>query len=57
LAGYDYFAGSEGPYIYGCLLLAFVPIIAAGAGYGAVKLQNSKRRKLKARRVIHKPTT
>lgn len=50
LAGYDYFAGSEVPYIYGCLLLAFVPIIAAGAGYGVVKLQNSKRRRLKARR-------
>jgi dual oxidase len=49
LAGYDYFAGSEVPYIYGCLLLAFVPIVAAGAGYGVVKLQNSKRRRLKAR--------
>ena len=49
LAGYDYFSGSEVPYIYGCLLLAFVPIICAGVGYGVVKLQNSKRRRLKAR--------
>jgi len=49
LSGYDYFAGSEVPYIYACLLLCFVPIVAAGVGYGVVKLQNSKRRKLKAR--------
>lgn len=49
LTGYDYFSGSEVPYIYGCLLLGFVPIVAAGAGYGVVKLQNSKRRRLKAR--------
>ena len=49
LSGYDYFSGSEVPYIYSCLLLAFVPIVAAGMGYGVVKLQNSKRRRLKAR--------
>ena len=49
LSGYDYFSGSEVPYIYACLLLGFVPIVAAGVGYGVVKLQNSKRRKLKAR--------
>lgn len=34
-------------YIYSCLFLGFVPILCAGAGYGVVKLQNSKRRKLK----------
>ena len=49
LSGYDYFSGSEVPYIYGCLLLGFIPIVAAGVGYGVVKLQNSKRRRLKAR--------
>ena len=49
LVGFDYFSDSEVPYIYGCFLLAFIPIVAAGVGYGVVKLQNSKRRRLKAR--------
>lgn len=34
-------------YIYACVFLCFVPIICAGAGYGVVKLQNSRRRRLK----------
>lgn len=47
LKDYDYFSGSELAFIFVCLLLGFVPIICASAGYGVVKLQNSKRRKLK----------
>lgn len=49
LKGYDYFDGSELAYIYACLLLAFVPIVCAGVGYCVVKLQNRRRRRLKAR--------
>ncbi|XP_077298120.1 dual oxidase [Arctopsyche grandis] len=47
LKGYDYFEGSELAYIYVCVFLGFIPIMCAGAGYGVVKLQNSRRRKLK----------
>lgn len=47
LPGYDYFSGSELAFIYACVFLGFVPILCASAGYGVVKLQNSKRRKLK----------
>lgn len=49
LQGYDYFSGSELAFIYSCVFLGFVPILCAAAGYGVVKLQNSKRRKLKLR--------
>ncbi|XP_065579570.1 dual oxidase-like isoform X2 [Artemia franciscana] len=45
--GYDYFEGSEVPYIYSILLLIFVPVAIGGVAYGVVKLQNSRRRKLK----------
>lgn len=34
-------------YIYACVFLGFVPILCAGAGYGVVKLQNKRRRRLK----------
>lgn len=47
LEGYDYFSGSELAYIYSCVFLGFVPILCAGAGYCVIKLQNSRRRKLK----------
>jgi dual oxidase len=47
LQGYDYFSGSELTFIYVCVFLGFVPILCAGAGYGVVKLQNSRRRKFK----------
>ncbi|XP_013772431.1 dual oxidase-like [Limulus polyphemus] len=47
LDGYDYFHGNEVAYIYSCLTLAFIPIICAGIGYGVIKLQNRKRRKIK----------
>lgn len=41
------FQGSELAYIYVCIFLGIIPILCAGAGYGVVKLQNSRRRKLK----------
>ncbi|XP_022920959.2 dual oxidase [Onthophagus taurus] len=47
LKGYDYFEGNELVYIYACVFLGFVPIVCAGAGYGVVKLQNKRRRRLK----------
>ncbi|KRT82556.1 peroxidase, partial [Oryctes borbonicus] len=47
LKGYDYFEGNEVVYIYSCVFLGFVPILCAGAGYGVVKLQNRRRRRLK----------
>ncbi|CAG9862185.1 unnamed protein product [Phyllotreta striolata] len=47
ITGYDYFEGNELVFIYACLFLGFVPILCAGAGYGVVKLQNRKRRRLK----------
>ncbi|XP_057664669.1 dual oxidase [Diorhabda carinulata] len=47
ITGYDYFEGNELVYIYACVFLGFVPILCAGAGYGVVKLQNRKRRRLK----------
>lgn len=34
-------------YIYACVFLGFVPILCAAAGYGVVKLQNRRRRRLK----------
>ncbi|GIZ03251.1 dual oxidase [Caerostris extrusa] len=47
LSGYDYFHGNEVAYIYSCILLAFIPIACAGLGYGVIKLQNSRRRKIR----------
>lgn len=47
LSGYDYFEGNEFVYIYACIFLGFIPILCAGAGYGVVKLQNRRRRRLK----------
>ena len=41
------FQGNELVYIYACIFLGFVPILCAGAGYGVVKLQNRRRRRLK----------
>ena len=50
LKGWDYFHGSELPYIMVCLLLIFMPITITMAAYGVVKMQNRRRRKLKAKR-------
>ncbi|KAK0174536.1 hypothetical protein PV327_010296 [Microctonus hyperodae] len=47
LQRYDYFEGSEFVYIYACVFLGFIPILCAGVGYGLVKLQNRRRRRLK----------
>lgn len=47
LEGYDYFHGNEVAYIYACLVLVFIPIACAGAGYGVIKLQNKRRREIK----------
>lgn len=44
---YYFFQGSELAYIYACVFLGFVPIVCAGAGYGVVKLQNRRRRRLR----------
>lgn len=49
LGGYNYFTGSELPFVYACVFLAFVPILCLSAGYGIVKLQNRKRRRLKVK--------
>lgn len=47
LKGYDYFQGSEVAYIYGCVVLCFIPLLAVCAGYGVVKLMNKRRRLMK----------
>lgn len=47
LGAYDYFTNSEIGFVYSCVFLAFVPILGILAAYGVVKLQNSKRRRLK----------
>ncbi|KAK0073156.1 hypothetical protein PV325_010190, partial [Microctonus aethiopoides] len=47
LQRYDYFEGSEFVYIYACVFLGFIPVLCAGVGYGLVKLQNRRRRRLK----------
>lgn len=44
---YFFFQGSELVYIYVCVFLCFIPVLCAGAGYGVIKVQNRKRRRLK----------
>lgn len=34
-------------YVYACVFLGFIPVLCACAGYGLVKLQNRRRRRLK----------
>lgn len=57
LGAYDYFTGSEIGFVYSCVFLAFVPILAILAAYFVVKLQNRKRRRLKVKqealRLVH----
>ncbi|XP_035222142.1 dual oxidase-like isoform X3 [Stegodyphus dumicola] len=50
LDGYDYFHGNEVAYIYSCIILAFIPIVCAGMGYGVIKLQNKRRREIKLKK-------
>ncbi|XP_022705418.1 dual oxidase-like isoform X3 [Varroa jacobsoni] len=54
LEGWDYFRGNEVVYIYCCLILAFIPIICGMVGYGVIKLQNKRRRDIKAKKDIVK---
>lgn len=49
--------GSELAYIYACVFLGFVPLVCAAAGYGVVKLQNRRRRRLKMRQEQLKSST
>ncbi len=47
LTGYDSFQGSEAAYIYGVIYLVFFPVFCVCAGYGVIKLNNSRRRRAK----------
>merc|ERR1712130_691115 len=49
LKGYDYFQGSEVPYIFGCIIVIFIPLALACSAYGVVKIMNSRRRKIKTK--------
>ena len=49
LSGYDYFQGSEVPYIFGCIIVIFIPLALACSAYGVVKIMNSRRRKIKTK--------
>jgi len=49
LKGFDYFQGSEVPYIFGCIIILFIPVALACSAYGVVKIMNSKRRKIKTK--------
>ena len=48
-SGYDYFQGSEVPYIFGCIIVIFIPLALACSAYGVVKIMNSRRRKIKTK--------
>ena len=39
--------GSEAAYIYGCIVLCFIPILACLMAYAVIKLMNSRRRRMK----------
>ena len=47
IASFFWSQGSEVAYIYGCIVLCFVPILAVLAAYGVVKLMNARRRRMK----------
>ena len=47
VSGYDYFQGSEVPYIFGCIIIIFIPLALACSAYGVVKIMNSRRRKIR----------
>jgi len=49
LKGYDYFQGSEVAYIFGCIVIIFIPIAIGAVAYGLVKIMNSRRRKIKTK--------
>jgi dual oxidase len=47
LKGYDSFQGSEISYIYGITFFIFFPVFCVCAGYGLIKLTNSRRKRAK----------
>ena len=49
LKGYDYFQGSEVPYIFGVIVILFIPVALLCSAYGVVKIMNSRRRKIKTK--------
>ncbi|XP_059085329.1 dual oxidase-like [Tigriopus californicus] len=48
LRGHDAFQGSEAAYLYGIVFFLFFPVFCACAGYGLIKLTNSRRRRAKS---------
>ena len=38
LKGFDYFHGSEVPYIFGCIIVCFIPITIACLAYAVIKV-------------------
>lgn len=48
LRGHDAFQGSETAYLYGIVFFLFFPVFCACAGYGLIKLTNSRRRRAKS---------
>lgn len=49
LKGYDYFQGSEVAYIFGCIVICFIPIAISCLAYAVVKMMNSRRRNIKTK--------
>ena len=37
------------PYIFGCIIVIFIPLALACSAYGVVKIMNSRRRKIKTK--------
>ena len=38
LKGFDYFQGSEVPYIFGCIIVCFIPIAIGCLAYAVIKV-------------------
>jgi len=49
LKGFDYFQGSEVPYIFGCIIICFIPIAIGCLAYFVIKIMSSRRRKIKSK--------
>ena len=49
LKGFDYFQGSEVPYIFGCIIICIIPVILSCLAYAVVKVMNSRRRRIKTK--------
>ena len=48
MENYIYLQGSETSYIYGITFFVFFPVFCVCAGYGFIKVNNSKRKRAKA---------